>query len=254
MGSTSTADIVFYDIASGPPLRPFAPNPMKARYALNFKKASYVTEWVDLSQVKATRMRLGEPPVRFFPDGEPFYTLPVIRDVSGDKETLVGDSFDIAVHLEKKYPDGPSLFRNGSVPLYAAFNKQVDDLFFHGVPLVTAGFPFNPETEAECKAEMCRRARLDRFEDFLIPDDARRAVLAKLESALGDVAKLSRFAEDKDGSPFFSGGDVPDYADIILGGWLNFFKETVPEFEEIRTWHGGRWGKLHDALEQYRTW
>jgi glutathione S-transferase len=254
MAPTSSADIIFYDIAPGPPVRPFAPNPWKARYALNFKRANYVTEWVDLSQVKATRKRLGVAPVRFFADGEPFYTLPVIRDTSTEPETLVGDSFDIALHVDRKYPNTPSLFRNGSVGLYAAFNAQIDGLFFHGVALCPAGFPFNPLTEAECKAEMCRRAGFERFEDFLLPAEGRRKVLAALESALGEVAKFYRFSPDAD-SPFMAGEDEPDYADIILGAWLMFCSQTVPEFGEIRTWHGGRWGRLHHGLAKYRaTW
>jgi len=255
MAPTSSADIIFYDIAPGPPVRPFAPNPWKARYALNFKGADYVTEWVDLSQVKATRQKLGAAPVRFFADGEPFYTLPVIRDTSTETETVVGDSFDIAVHVEKKYPNAPSLFRNGSIGLYAAFNTQIDDLFFHGVALCPVGFPFNPETEAECKAEMCRRAGIEKFEDLLLPEEGRRKVLAGLESALGGVAKFYRFSPDADDSPFMGGSEEADYADIILGSWLMFFSQTVPEFTEMRTWHGGRWGRLHDALEKYRgTW
>ena len=52
-------------------------------------------------------------PVHFFeikslpsPSGEPWKTVPVFEDDDG----MVGDSWNIALHLEQRYPDRPSLF------------------------------------------------------------------------------------------------------------------------------------------------
>jgi hypothetical protein len=74
--------------------------------------------------------------------------------------------------------------------------------------------------------------------------------LNAFQVALGEAAKYFRFSD----GPFI-GGKEADYADIIIGGWLMFLSQTIPEWEEIRTWHGGLWGKLHDGLEPYRgTW
>ncbi|KAI1809015.1 hypothetical protein GGS20DRAFT_447038 [Poronia punctata] len=247
MGPTPANDIILYDVPTGPPGRPFAPNPWKTRFALNFKRAGFTTEWVDFVKIKEMRQRLGAEPVRFFPNGEPHYTVPVIKDTSTN--TVVGDSFDIALHLEKKYPDAPSLFR-GPVSLYAAFNSQIETVFYTAMALCSEGFPFNPETEAEGKAEMCRRHGVKSYDDLIIPAEARRNILDTFKNTLGDVDKIFQFAA----GPFI-GGQEPDYADFILGAWLMFFNVTVPEFEEIRTWHDGRWGKLHDSLEPYRgTW
>lgn len=248
MTLTSSSDpIVFYDIASGPPVHPFAPNPWKTRYALNFKRANFVTKWVDLSEITSTRKSLGAEPVRFFSDGEPFYTLPIIKDTSTN--VVVGDSFDVAVHLDKKYTDAPSLFRH-SIGLYAAFNAHIDSVFPLAAPLFAVGMPFNPETEEECKAEFCRRAGVKTWDELIIRGETRAKVLGAFEVALKEVAKYFRFSD----GPFI-GGREADYADIIIGGWLMCLNQTVPEWEEIRTWHGGLWGRLHDALELYRgTW
>ncbi|KAI1180463.1 hypothetical protein F4777DRAFT_530491 [Nemania sp. FL0916] len=248
MASESSSDpILFYDIASGPPVRPFAPNPWKARYALNFKRANFVTEWVDLSEVTSTRKNLGANPVRFFNDGEPFDTLPVIKDTS--THTVVGDSFDIAVYLDKKYPNSPLLFRH-SIGLYAAFNAHIDSIFPLAGLLFSHGLPFNPETAEQCKAEFCRRAGGKKWEELTVHGEERRKNLDAFQTALGEAAKYFRFSD----GPFI-GGKEADYADIIIGGWLMFLSHTVPEWDEIRTWHGGLWGKLHDALEPYRgTW
>ncbi|KAI0404017.1 hypothetical protein F4802DRAFT_569423 [Xylaria palmicola] len=247
MASTSSSDpILFYDIASGPPVRPFAANPWKVRYALNFKRADFATEWVDLSEVASTRKALDADAVRFFGDGEPFYTLPVIKDPATG--AVVGDSFDIAVYLDAKYPGGLGLFR-GPVGLYAALNAHVDDVFFHGAPLCT-GMPLNPATAETSKAEFCRRAGVGTWEELITTGAQRKAIVGAFQARLGETAKLFRFAE----GPFL-GGREADYADILIGGWLMFMSHASPEWEEIRTWHGGIWGRLHDALEPYRgTW
>ncbi|KAI0378477.1 hypothetical protein F5Y04DRAFT_261572 [Hypomontagnella monticulosa] len=249
MVSISSSDpIILFDIASGPPIRPYAPNPWKARYALNFKRANFVTKWVDLADVKATRQSLGIDPVRFFDNGEPFFTLPIMTDPSSNK--LVGDSFDIAVYLDEKYPDAPSLFRN-SIGLYAAFNAHIDSILPIGAPLCSESFPFNPETAEKSKAEFCRRAGLKSWDDMILRGEARRQVMDQFQVALGGVAKYFRFSD----GPFI-GGKEPDYADIIIGGWLMMYSQTLPrEWPEIRAWHGGLWGRLHDGLEPYRgTW
>ncbi|KAI1850763.1 hypothetical protein JX265_004474 [Neoarthrinium moseri] len=248
MASTSSSEpIIFYDIASGPPLRPYAPNPWKTRYALNFKRANFVTQWVDLSEVTATRKSLGVDPVRFFSNGEPFHTLPAIKDPSTN--TVVGDSFDIAVHLDKKHPTGASLFRQ-SIGLYAAFNAQIDSIFFIGAALCPQGLPLNPETAEQCKAEFCRRAGFKTWDELIVRGEDRKKVLTEFQAALGEAAKFFRFSD----GPFIGGKD-PDYADIIIGGWLMFMSQVVSEWEEIRSWHSGVWGRLHDGLEPYRgTW
>ncbi|KAI1375697.1 hypothetical protein F4677DRAFT_422151 [Hypoxylon crocopeplum] len=248
MASTSSSDpIVFYDIASGPPVHPYAPNPWKTRYALNFKRVNFVTKWIELADVTPTRKSLGADPVRFFSDGEPFYTLPIIKDPSANN-TVVGDSFDIAVYLDKKYPDGPSLFWH-SIGLYAAFNAHIDTIFPTAAPLCSDSFPFNPETAGQCKAEFCRRAGVKTWDELIVRGEGRKKVLDAFQAASGEAAKYFRFSD----GPFI-GGKEADYADIIIGGWLMFLT-LLPEWEEIRTWHGGLWGKLHDALEPYRgTW
>lgn len=252
--SSSEDQIVFYDIASGPPIRPFAPNPWKTRYALNFKRAPFVTQWVDLADVTSTRKSLGVEPVRFHADGEPFYTLPAIRDPGSADNKVVGDSFDIAVYLEEKFPEAPSLFRTGSIGLYASFNAHMDTVFPVGAALAAQNFPFNPATEEQSKAEFCRRLGVQSWDDLLLSEEARAGILSGLQKSLGDVAKYFRFSGAGDEGPFI-GGKEADYADIIIGGWLMMFSQTVPEWEEIRGWHGGVWGRLHDGLKPYRgTW
>ncbi|KAF9040748.1 hypothetical protein BJ165DRAFT_1373544 [Panaeolus papilionaceus] len=269
----STSKITFYDIATRPPVEKTcaSPNPWKTRLALNFKGVPYNTTWVPLPDVSKVRKGLNLPPCRQFADGTDFYTLPIIQDPSTD--ALVGDSFDIAVYLQQTYPESGAgdLFppanldyvlaqefqilipltdtRESPYPDYAKFNVNIDAAFTAHVQLGVQGFPFNPETEERDKAEFCRRAGVARFEDFYLAGEAREKVKESFKSTLGGLARL--FLRDTSG-PFILGAKAC-YADLMVGAWLRNMAATLPEseFEEIKSWHEGAFGKLHDALEAY---
>ncbi|KAK2589556.1 hypothetical protein QQS21_012769 [Conoideocrella luteorostrata] len=271
--TTSSGAIVLYDIAQKPPVEEsvFAPNPWKSRFALNFKGIPYSTTWVSMPDIRKVRQSLGEPACRKFADGTDFYTLPVIQDAATG--TTVGDSFDIAVYLQRKYPNSGAgdLFppqtldytftQNTAiaVPLserqdddfaeYARFNTNVDAAFTTHILLGLHGMPLDPATAELTKAEMARRVGANSFEDFALTGDAREKVKDSFRDTLGDLAKL--FLKDTSG-PFLLGQQV-SYADFIVGGWLRQARVTFPETEwhEVKSWHGGVFGRLYDALQVY---
>lgn len=273
MSTSPSSPIIFYDIATRPPAdqTSFAPNPWKTRLALNFKSLAYKTSWVALPDITKVRSSLNLPPCRKFADGTDFFTLPIIQDPATD--TLVGDSFDIAVYLQKTYPDSgagdlfpaqtldyicphdPALlvplseYRKSNVPEYAKFNANVDAAFTAHVQLAVHGFPFDPATAEISKAEFVRRAGVKCWEDFALAGEAREKTLESFRGMLGGLAEL--FLRDARG-PFLLGSRV-SYADLIVGAWLRMMCVTLPggEWEEVRRWHGGVFGRLHDALEVF---
>lgn len=235
-----------------------APLPALHSYALNFVGAPHVTQWVPLPEVGKTRASLGLAPCRTHPDGSPFPTLPIIHDhsVDGDgsgKGTLVGDSFDIALHLHAHYGARTAqraLFPPGTTALHRAFNAYVDDIFsVYGVALGAYWLPLDPATADVSRAEFMRRYGLSSWEDLKIEGEARAKKLAEFEAALGGLAKCF---ERRDEGPFLE-GRTPMYADLIVGAWLQFAKAILPEWETVRGWHGGLWGRLFDALEEFAT-
>ncbi|KAI1374716.1 hypothetical protein F4677DRAFT_446980 [Hypoxylon crocopeplum] len=234
--------IIFYDIASGPPVAPYAPNPWKTRYALNFKGVDYKTEWVELPDVTSIRKKLDAAPVRFFGDGEPFHTLPVIEDQSTGR--TVGDSFDIAVYLDKTYPNSPSLFAPSTISLHAAFNAHVDRIFTSGYLLFSHGLPFNPKTAVQSKAEFERRAGVF-WDELTVRGEERKWELEKYRASLGELARFLRRGEGP-----FVGGKTASYADLIIGAWLKFMSVTIEEWDEIQWWHDGLWGDLYRLLQE----
>ncbi|KAF9283684.1 hypothetical protein BGZ68_005216 [Mortierella alpina] len=241
--STPTKAMAFYDIAMR---QPCSPNPWKSRLALNFKNIAYSTTWVP---------------------------LPDIAQVRRDLDSKVGDSFDIAVYLQTKYPDAGSgdLFpaqkldfiynpenailvplseqKEGEHDEYARFNTNVDAAFTSHLGLAAYQLPFEPATAEASKAEFVRRAGVKSFDDFEVKGEAREPLKEALRLMLGDLGKL--FLRDPSG-PFLMGAQAT-YADLIVGGWLRMLCVTLPkhEWEEARSWHGGIFGRLHDALEKY---
>lgn len=271
--SDPSRPIVFYDIAMRPPVEKncCGVNPWKTRLALNFKNVPYKTSWVPLPDIAKVRRSLKVPACRKFADGSDFFTLPIIEDPATG--SLLGDSFDIAVYLQNTYPNSGAgdLFppqtldyvftpafaspvplsdcRDGEYSEYAKFNTSVDDAFTAHTQLTIQCFPFDPATEEISKAEFARRVGVSSWDDFTLAGEARRKVMDSFRDTLGGLAKV--FLKDTSG-PFILGTRA-SYADIIVGGWLRLMQATLPssEWEELRNWHGGLFGQVHDALEVY---
>lgn len=267
---TPSSPIVFYDIAMRPPVEKncCSPNPWKTRLALNFKGLPYSTSWVALPDIAKVRSSLKVTPCRKFADGTDFFTLPIIEDPATD--SLVGDSFDIAVYLQNTYSRAGDLFppqtldyvfthnsllvplsecSESEFPEYAKFNVNVDAAFSAHAQLTVQGFPFDPATADISKAEFVRRAGVTCWEDFALVGEEREKMKDSFRNMLGGLAKL--FLRDTSG-PFLLGTRA-SYADLIVGGWLRMMRATLPEneWEEVRSWHGSLFGRLHDALEVY---
>ena len=242
--------------------------------ALSFKKVPFTTTFVDLLDINSVRQGLNCPAVRKFDDGSDYYTLPMLRDpVSG---TVVGDSFDIANYLEDRFPDsGGCLFPADSTktgldyespakdtlfyaPLtthegkknldYAQFQTMVDATFSSDVLLIAQFMPFLPATADAIHALMAKRAHLPSWDVLNIQGEARVQLIATFKTSVESLAKF--FTVNK-GGPHLE-GEKANYADLIVGGWLNYFSSCMPaeEWEDFKTWHGGVFGRLHDALQQ----
>lgn len=277
----STSPIVFYDIAPRPPVEKnsYAPNPWKTRLALNFKGVPYSTSWVSLPDVAKVRRSLNVPACRKLADGSDFFTLPVIEDPATN--SLIGDSFDIAVYLQITYPDSGAgdLFpsdaqkklddyafthdlaltvplsecrESSEFPAYAKFNINVDAAFTAHMQLMVQDLPFEPATAELSKAEFVRRAGVSCWEDVELVGEKREIMMDSLRDMLGGMAELFVTATTTASGPFILGARA-SYADLIVGGWLRMMRVTLPEseWEEVRSWHGGVFGRLHDALEVY---
>ncbi|KAL5325184.1 hypothetical protein ACEPPN_006307 [Leptodophora sp. 'Broadleaf-Isolate-01'] len=266
--------LTFYDISSPLQPRSYAPNPSKARLVLGFKGIPFKTTWVDILDISDVRKGLNCPATRKFNDGSDFYTLPMLKDNASGK--VIGDSFDIANYIEDMYLDfGGRLFPPNSTdtgmdyesphkdaefvaPLtsnegskneaYARFNMHVDATFTAYAILVAHYLPFNPDTAESVRALFVKRAHQGSWEDLSVKGDAREQLMVAFKSALTSLARLFGVHET---GPYLEGSQA-NYADLIVGGWLSMLSITISEDEwnDFRTWHGGVFARLHDALQE----
>lgn len=83
---------------------------------------------------------------------------------------------------------------------------------------------------------------------------AREDRLVALESGMGKIAQWIE-VDGKDRKFFM--GDKPCYADFFIGAGLESMKrvlgEDSEEWRRIAQWHGGRWGRLVAALEEFEV-
>lgn len=197
----------------------------------------------------------------------------MLQDPSG---RIIGDSFDIANYLDDTYPDsGGRLFPSDStrtgldyespqkdqtilIPLttnegaknqdYARFNWHIDATFTAHVGLVAYFMPFNPETAEATQKHFLARANMQDWEQFKVQGEVREQIMASFKQSLTSLAKLYKVHAD---GPYLEGSKA-NYADLIVGGWLNMFYECMPteEWKDFRTWHDGVFARLHDALQE----
>lgn len=214
------------------------------------------------------REKLGVPANRTLPDGTPYHTLPVLQDLS--TEEIIGDSFEIALYLDRTYPDHPRLFRPSTTGLTAAFNAQVDGIFTKHVALCDR----MPITDA-AKAVFVQRTGVDKFEDLQMEPEKRSKLFEEFEAALGELAKAYNHTggttdyvwrptgtdpaqkqrpppELKQAGPFLD-GDEPVYSDFIVGAWLSMMKASLgqEDWKRISSWQGSLWERVLKGLEPW---
>lgn len=219
-----------------------------------------------MPDITLLREQLGVQANRTLPDGTAYHTLPVIHDPSTGK--VIGDTFEIALYLDKTYPALPRLIQPGTTGLTAAFNAQVDGLFTKYVILADQ-MPFDPQRAEEIGQIFTKRAAVMGIEQLQLSSEAREKLLVEFEGSLGEFvkayqhvggttdyfwAKTGTQVTGREKTELFLDGKEPTYADLIVGAWLAMCEAAMKpeEWQRVRTWQGGFWGRLHDALAPLR--
>ncbi|KKY28033.1 putative glutathione s-transferase [Diplodia seriata] len=268
--ATASKPIIFYDIAHRPPVEETccSPNPSKTRLALNFKRVPHKTTWVPMPAIASVRQQLGVPPCRQFADGSDFHTLPVVVDPSTTPPTLLGDSFDIAAHLQQTYPDAGdgNLFpclpqpdalsfplapgstaamlvpltpvRESAYPAYARFNVDVDSAFTAHVQLCVQGIPFDPATKEASRGDLLHSiislpgGTIERYFLKCASEDAGRALI---EGEFNAMSAIYEAAPDFVPKPHswgeFRSKEPRTY--FFLSQFIDMFSNWVPEPNQL---------------------
>jgi glutathione S-transferase len=150
------------------------------------------------------------------------------------EDRVVCDSWDIAIFLEREFPDRPSLF-GGPVgeQLTYFFNQWTDR------EIVPALVPYLMRDVLDCVDEPDRQHLRNQIEGFFkksLEDlyTEREKALAQLGKKLSPVRKMLARAP-------FLGGETPAYADYILFGTLQWARvvsdaQVLPPSDVISDW------------------
>ncbi|KAF7296822.1 Glutathione transferase fungal specific class A [Mycena indigotica] len=244
---SSGPGIVFYDIPSQHARVTWSPNPAKTRYALDFKGLAYTTEWVEYPDIEGVVKALGGAPTGKKADGRPHYTLPMIRDLGTGQ--VVTDSLNIAIYLDKTYPDKP-LMPGGDWALIPAFESAIQPLLSNQLPF---GIPASQALLNPPSATYFRATREVMFaqtmEDMLPAPGSERETTqwAKVQAAWNTIDGWLTTA----GTKYF-GGAERNYADLYVAAYVFWIRTVFTEdkWRDFATWHGGRWALLLDTVEK----
>jgi hypothetical protein len=170
--------ILFYDIPSRLPVkdRAWSPNTWKIRqrtssvsfmhrsanytlprWTLNYKQLSYKTVWVEYPDIEALSLEIGAEPAHKRENGDPYYTLPIIKDPNTDK--IISDSHNIALYLDETYPER-QVMPKGTAGLFFGFQgflwEVIEEVSEHVQVYLP---PLNIEATIELQHRSPRRAQ-----------------------------------------------------------------------------------------------
>lgn len=224
------------------------------RFALNYKRLPFKTVFVEFPDIARISQEIGASPTGTRPDGSPKYTVPAIYDPSTN--TAVAESIAIVRYLDATYPDTPRIIPEGTEAFHAAIEVAVRAVIHpNSMHLVMPLAPslLSPDSAAYYGAIL--EATMDKSlvaELSVLGSAAREERLVALESGMGKIAQWIK-VDGKDRKFFM--GDRPCYVDFFMGAGLESMQKVLGEDSEewrrIVQWHGGRWGRLLAALEEF---
>jgi len=276
-------DIVLYDIPSKFPgkYKPWSPSTWATRFALNYKGLPYHTEWIEYPDIKSHCIDIGASPSEIEPSGEPYYSLPVIYDPN-TSETIT-DSFQIALYLDRQYPEMPKLFpvpntESLSYGFLTAMGKNFRAPLY---PMILAGV-------CECLNERSAVYFRETREANYVPKTLEEVSYGKgkdseeykklwndLEKGLQRLGEIMDFSVPQEGKrgPYVM-GDTLSYVDLAIAAsfvwarraWAapNVLKappadgkevdgDSSEEWQRVCALQSARWKKYTDLFEKYST-
>jgi glutathione S-transferase len=219
--------ILLYDLVGEDASRPFSPHCWKTTMSLAHKGLDYRRVPTPFTSVPAVEGGISK-------------TIPVIRD--GD--TVVADSFAIALYLDDTYPERPSLFGGEGGKAMARFIERWSQLTIHPYLGAAALTDIHARLAPPDQAYF-RDSREKRYGKPLEKVSApREAELAAFRSSLEPLRNMLGY------QPFI-GGRAPLYPDYVVFGafqWVRVMSpfQTLAKDDPVSAWferlldlHGG---------------
>ncbi|MBP1850735.1 glutathione S-transferase family protein [Rhizobium halophytocola] len=209
--------IILYSLCGAETARPFSPHCWKTVMALRHKGLDFVESPQAFTEI---------PKV----EGGVSKIVPILKD--GD--TIVSDSFDIALYLEATYPDRPSLFGGEGGMVLSRFVESYGLTMLHmavtKIAINDIHAMLGPVDQAYFRES--REQRLGKpLEDFIATRDAEIAAFPEKFATLRHLLKRQAYL----------GGESPLFADYILFGALQWLRVTtgsihLPSGDPVAGW------------------
>ena len=219
--------------------------------ALNYKGLAYRTEWVEYPDIAPLLSRYNVPPN---PPPETPHTLPVIYDPR--TRSFVTDSTDIALYLDRTYPDTPPLMPEPLHALQAAFGFALRASVHQALrPLMM--FPAMNRLHPRGHAFFRETRELSfgcKMEE-ICPPEKQAAQWACVEKAFGQLT--SWFEAAGDGRLLLLSADEGRicHADTQILGLLKWvqaiFGPDSEEWRRLETFDDGRWKRFLTVMAKW---
>jgi glutathione S-transferase len=255
--------ITFYDLTSTRG-NDCSPNTWKVRLCLNYKGLQYRTVWLEFPDIAATCKELGIPPTSTLSDGQPYYTVPAIVDISEDDSkprVAMAESYEIARYLDAAYPDTPRVTPEGDEEANEFQKTFAAEFRKHALlPLAPVYFPsgftlLNPPSREHILYERAKEYGLKSMED--IRPSSKDQEEQVWEAGRQGWEKMSRdfYAQTDEGGPWLLGANI-SFGDFVVVAVLislsRVWGEDGSEWKRVREWDSGRWGKIYDNTSHIR--
>lgn len=220
--------IKLYDLVGNDPKRPFSPHCWKVAMALAHKGLAFQSVPTTFTGIKDVEH--GVSPL-----------IPVLSD----KGKIVWDSFNIALYLEERYPDRPTLFGGEAGVALSRFVERWSLLTLHPFLASAALMDIHDKLAPDDQAyfRQSREARFNKkLEDVPVGRDER---LAAFRASLEPLRSMLAY------QPFL-GGKAPLFCDYIVFGAFQWVRVTSPygflaQGDPVAAWME-RCLDLHDGI------
>lgn len=194
---------ILYSLCGADESRPFSPHCWKVVLALKHKGLDFIEKPTPFTQIPTLENGFSK-------------TVPILRD--GNE--LIRDSFDIALYLEERYPNRPTLFGGEGGKALSRFIERFSQSIVHPaiVGIAVADIHDMLDETDQVYFRSTREKALGRtLEEFR---EERQAAIAAFAAKLEPVRQTLAF------QPFL-GGEAPLFADYILFGALQWMRITA---------------------------
>nr|WP_325261178.1 glutathione S-transferase family protein [uncultured Rhizobium sp.] len=193
---------ILYSLCGADAHRPFSPHAWKVVMALKHKGLDYTEQPTPFTQIPNLENGFSK-------------TVPILRD--GNE--LIRDSFDIAVYLDERYPDRPTLFGGEGGKALSRFVEGFSQTVVHGaiarIAIKSVHDTLGPADQAYFRSS--REAIFGRSLEEVAAD--RQREIDTFAEKLKPVTHTLKFQ-------LFLGGEAPLFADYILFGALQWLRVT----------------------------